>query len=81
MTDAGRAIPDTDWHVRRLYEFAASLGASVIAANYSRYVVDLNRPPRDEALYPGQVSTGLCPAQTFAGEAIYADGGGVDATE
>jgi N-formylglutamate amidohydrolase len=81
MTAAGRAIPDTDWHVRRLYEFAASLGASVIAANYSRYVVDLNRPPQDDALYPGQVSTGLCPAQTFSGEDIYADGRGVDAAE
>lgn len=81
MTDAGRSIPDTDWHVRRLYDFAASLGASVIAARCSRYVIDLNRSPEDEALYPGRVSTGLCPAQTFAGEAIYADGGGVDARE
>ena len=74
MTDAGRAIPDTDWHVRKLYAFAGDTGASVLAANYSRYVVDLNRPPSDDALYPGQVSTGLCPRQTFAGEAIYIDG-------
>ncbi len=81
MTDAGRAIPDTDWHVRRLYDFAAETGASVLAANYSRYVVDLNRPADDTALYPGQVSTGLCPEQTFAGEAIYADGAGVDGAE
>lgn len=71
MTAAGRALPDTDWHVRRLYGFAATLGASVIAANYSRYVVDLNRPADDTALYPGQVSTGLCPVETFAGEPIY----------
>lgn len=81
MTDAGSAIPDTDWHVRRLYEFAAGTGARVLAANYSRYVVDLNRSPADEALYPGQVSTGLCPQQTFAGEPIYADGAGVDGAE
>ena len=81
MTEAGRAIPDTDWHVRRLYAFAAETGASVLAANYSRYVVDLNRSPADEALYPGQVSTGLCPQQTFAGEAIYADGAGIDGAE
>jgi N-formylglutamate amidohydrolase len=71
MTDAGRALPDTDWHVRRLYGFAEELGATVIAANYSRYVVDLNRSADDAALYPGQVSTGLCPLETFAGEPIY----------
>jgi N-formylglutamate deformylase len=77
MTDKARAVPDTDWHVRRLYEFAASLDATVIEANYSRYVVDLNRPPDDERLYPGQLSTGLCPAATFAGDAIYIGGGEV----
>lgn len=74
MTDTGRALPDTDWHVRRLYDFVAELGASVLAANYSRYVVDLNRSADDAALYPGQVSTGLCPTMTFAGEPIYSDG-------
>lgn len=81
MTDEGRAIPDTDWHVRRLYAFAADTGASVLAANYSRYVVDLNRSPDDEALYPGQVSTGLCPQQTFAGQPIYEGAAGVDRAE
>ncbi len=81
MTPTGRAIPDTDWHVRRLYDFAADMGASIIAARLSRYVVDLNRAPDDTHLYPGQVATGLCPAKTFAGEAIYADGAGVDDDE
>jgi len=71
MTPAARALPDTDWHVRRLYEFAARGGASVIAARYSRYVVDLNRPADDADLYPGQAGTGLCPVSTFSGEAIY----------
>ena len=71
MTDIGQAIPDTDWHVRQLYGFAAGMGASVIAANYSRYVVDLNRAADDAALYQGQLSTGLCPAKTFAGEPLY----------
>jgi len=81
MTDAGRSLPDTDWHVRQLYEFASMLGAGIIAANYSRYVVDLNRPGSDEALYPGQVSTGLCPTRTFAGAEIYRDEDGIRATE
>lgn len=81
MTKEGRAIPDTDWFVRELYAFAGELGASVIAANYSRYVVDLNRPADDAALYAGQVSTGLCPTKTFNGQNIYIDGETVSATE
>lgn len=81
MTPAGLALPDTDWHVRQLYEFVAGLGATVIAANYSRYVVDLNRSHQDEVLYPGNVSTGLCPSRTFAGEAIYEDSANVDPAE
>lgn len=75
MTGAGRALPDTDWHVAKLYEFARDLGASMLAANFSRYVVDLNRPSSNEALYPGQLATGLCPEQTFAGDDIYKSGG------
>jgi N-formylglutamate deformylase len=75
MTDLGRSIPDTDWDVARLYDFATELGASTVTANFSRYVVDLNRSAADLSLYPGQVATGLCPEQTFAGEAIYRSGG------
>lgn len=71
MTGAARTLPDTDWHVRRLYEFANDIGASIVAARYSRYVVDLNRPADDAALYAGQVSTGLCPLLTFDGLPIY----------
>ena len=80
MSDAGRSIPDTDWHVAELYAFAREMGASTVVANYSRYVVDLNRSADDAALYPGQVATGLCPLQTFAGVPIYRDGG-VDDSE
>lgn len=80
MTDAGKSIPDTDWDVARLYDFATEMGASTVIANYSRYVVDLNRSADDDALYPGQVVTGLCPEQTFAGEPIY-QSGGVDEEE
>ncbi len=81
MTDAGRAIPDTDWHVAKLYEFARETGASMLIANYSRYVVDLNRSAQDDALYPGQVATGLCPQQTFAGEPLYTEIDGINDAE
>jgi len=71
MTAVGRAVPDTDWHVEQLYGFARGGGAAWLQPTLSRYVVDLNRPPSDAALYPGQVSTGLCPAQSFAGDDLY----------
>jgi len=72
MSNAGRSLPDTDWHIARLYEFVKDLGASLITASYSRYVIDLNRPADDSLLYEGQVSTGLCPLRTFDGKDLYA---------
>lgn len=75
MTETGLALPDTDWHVAELYDFARDLGASMLVANFSRYLVDLNRSASDEDLYPGQLVTGLCPEQTFSGEDIYSSGG------
>jgi N-formylglutamate deformylase len=74
LTPAARAVPDTDWHVSRLYAFAGELGASVLIPRYSRYVVDLNRPPDDTSLYPGQNTTGLCPTTRFDGGPVYHTG-------
>lgn len=74
MTASARRVPDTDWHVSRLYAFARELGASLIVPAYSRYVVDLNRPPDDVSLYPGQNTTGLCPIVQFSGEPVYLPG-------
>ena len=71
MTAVGVELPDTDWHVAELYGFVREFGASMIVANYSRYVVDVNRPASDAAMYEGQVATGLCPQYTFAGEPLY----------
>lgn len=74
LTEEALVLRDTDWHVPRLYDFAADLGATVIAARYSRTVVDLNRPPTGESLYPGQATTGLCPLVTFDGAPLYRAG-------
>jgi N-formylglutamate deformylase len=71
LTPSARHVPDTDWHVSRLYAFARELGASMIVSTYSRYVIDLNRPPDNASLYPGQNTTGLCPILQFSGDAIY----------
>jgi N-formylglutamate deformylase len=74
LTDSARRVPDTDWHVARLYDFARALGASILVPRYSRYVVDLNRPEDDVSLYPGQNTTGLCPIVQFSGQPVYRDG-------
>jgi N-formylglutamate deformylase len=81
MTDTAAITQDTDWHLDRLYAFARSLGASVLQAQVSRYVVDLNRPPGGESLYPGQTTTGLCPLETFHGAPLYVPGAEPDAAE
>ena len=74
MTEHAQRVPDTDWHVARLYEFARELGASLIVPKYSRYVVDLNRPTDGAALYPGRAETGLVPTITFGNDPIYVEG-------
>jgi N-formylglutamate amidohydrolase len=81
LTAAARAVPDTDWHVDRLYAFARESGATLLVATHSRYVVDLNRDPSGAALYPGADNTELCPTRTFASEPIYRDGAQPDAAE
>lgn len=81
LTPIGRTLPDTDWHLDRLYDFAPSMGAGVLMSTHSRYVVDLNRAQEDTDLYPGQVKTGLCPLQTFDGEDIYEAGEAPDDIE
>jgi N-formylglutamate deformylase len=74
MTPLALTMPDTDWHVPKLYAFLDAIGASRIEATHSRYVVDLNRPPDDKELYAGQKKTGLVPTDTFKGEPLYRDG-------
>lgn len=81
MTPVALTVPDTDWHMERLYDFLDALGASVLVATHSRYVIDLNRPPDNANLYPGQDTTGLCPVDTFRREPIYAAGEAPDETE
>ncbi len=71
MSDTGRKLIDTDWHVDKLYDFLPEFDATFIVSKLSRYVADLNRDPEGHALYPGRFETAMCPVVTFAGEAIY----------
>jgi formiminoglutamase len=73
MTEAAKKLPDTDWHIPELYKLAPSLGASIVSANYSRYVIDLNRPENDAALYTSK-TTGLFPDILFTDEPLFQTG-------
>lgn len=81
MVDEARHVPDTDWHLETLYNFAEELDASMIIATHSRYVIDLNRPADGTSLYPGQSVTGLCPIDSFDGTPIYLPGESPDENE
>ncbi|MFM2480454.1 N-formylglutamate deformylase [Celerinatantimonas sp. YJH-8] len=70
LTDAARLLPDTDWHLPRLYQQAAQFQPSLIRANYSRYVIDLNRPQDNAPLYQG-ATTGLFSQTLFSGEPMW----------
>ena len=74
MTAEALALPDTDWHLPRLYDFLLQQDATTLVAHYSRYVVDLNRDPLGTSLYPGQNVTELCPTTTFDEKSVYKPG-------
>jgi N-formylglutamate deformylase len=46
----------------------------VLIATHSRYVVDLNRPPDNASLYPGQDTTPLVPTDSFHKQRLYQPG-------
>ncbi len=71
ISDRIRELPMTDWHLHKLYDFLASIGVISIHATYSRFVVDLNRPPDSRPLYPGRFETGLVATRTFYGDDIW----------
>ncbi|RPH42372.1 MAG: N-formylglutamate deformylase [Burkholderiales bacterium] len=73
LTPQAATLADTDWHLPLVYDFLAALGATVIVATQSRYVIDLNRPPDGSSLYPGMATTGLVPTETFRGEPVWRD--------
>jgi N-formylglutamate deformylase len=81
MTPEGRSSRDTDWFLERLYAFASELGIGVLQPHWSRYVIDLNRPPDDTSLYPGQDTTGLCPLERFDRAPIWLPGQAPDQAE
>ena len=70
MNARGRALADTDWNIHKLYESLLP-EATTVRATFHRYVLDANRDPSGQSLYPGQNTTGLVPLTDFEGEAIW----------
>ena len=80
LNDNGKLMADTDWFVDRLYSGLLE-NVTMVRANFHRYVIDANRGPSDESLYPGQNTTGLCSSTDFDGNPIYLEGMEPDAEE
>ena len=70
LNEFGRPLTDTDWNIHKLYDGLLD-NVSTVRATYHRYVIDANRGPSDENLYPGQNSTGLVPLTNFDGYDIW----------
>ena len=63
------SLPNSDWHLQPLYDFLPELGVTVLQANYSRYVVDLNRAAKPPLF--GSFWSAVVPEQTAFKEPIY----------
>ncbi|MGK0273167.1 MAG: N-formylglutamate deformylase, partial [Cocleimonas sp.] len=73
LSKEAKNLPDTDWYIPELYDFLPNINASIISANYSRYVVDLNRPVDDKPLYASK-TTGLFPDILFSDQPVFING-------
>ncbi len=80
LNDTGRALADTDWHIETLYAGLVD-GVTYVRTPIHRYVIDVNRDPSGDSLYPGQNTTGLCPTTDFDGRDIYQTGHAPDTAE
>ncbi len=77
-----RHLDDTDWYVHKLYDFASELGITLIKANLSRWVIDLNRDPESVPLYnDDRLITSITPTTDFYGNNIYKKGKKPDSEE
>ncbi len=70
LNDQGRTLADTDWHIDRLYDGLLP-DATTVTAQFHRYVIDANRDPNGQSLYPGQNTTTLIPLTDFDGRDIW----------
>ncbi|MBE9059673.1 N-formylglutamate amidohydrolase [cf. Phormidesmis sp. LEGE 11477] len=64
-----QTLPNSDWHLQPLYDFLPSLGVTLMQANYSRYVVDLNRAVKPPLF--GSFWSAVVPERTAFKQDIY----------
>ncbi|MCH2547725.1 MAG: N-formylglutamate deformylase [Alphaproteobacteria bacterium] len=81
LTREAAPLPDTDWYVDKLYNFARDMHVHLMVSQNSRYVVDLNRNKKPETLYPGSFNTDVVPRFTFDEHPIYNKGDEPDSLE
>ena len=70
LNENGHKLADTDWHIDRLYDGLLP-NVTTVKANFHRYVIDANRDPSGDSLYPGQNTTTLVPLTDFDGTDIW----------
>ena len=70
LNTRGQGLTDTDWYIERLYDGILP-GVTTVRARFHRYVIDANRDPSGQSLYPGQNTTGLVPRTDFDNHSIW----------
>ncbi len=70
LNETGQFLSDTDWYLPKLYDGLLP-SATTVTAEFHRYVIDANRDPSGQSLYPGQATTGLIPETDFDGNPIW----------
>lgn len=74
FVSATLALRDTDWHLDKVFRPLLPAGTTVVRTDISRSVIDVNRPPDGQSLYPGQATTELCPTTDFDGTPLHRPG-------
>lgn len=59
----------SDWHTAELYDFLPAMGVTTVAARWSRFVADVNRPPDRPPFAP--FWTGIVASTTTDGRPLY----------
>jgi len=80
LSEEGKNLRDTDWHLDRLYS-GVPVSVTTVKARHHRYVIDVNRDPARVSLYPGQNTTDLVPLNTFDNVPIWLPGKAPDEAE
>lgn len=67
-----KRLRNTDWYLDQIYDFLPDLGISTVHANFSRYVIDVNRPVGRDTLVGVYNKNAVYSHDTF-GEPILRD--------